>query len=90
MVTQTERITKMETNIDNIKESLIRNDKDHEKLFRKLDNFILSADKKYGEKSQVESNTHAISDINTTIARYVGGGAVIILIVQIFLWVWLR
>ena len=50
MVTAVERMATMETKMDNIEKSLVRNDKDHERLFKKIDDFINSADHKYAGK----------------------------------------
>lgn len=45
-----ERLAKIETTLDYVKESLDNNDKDHKIIMAKVDKFIESADSKYASK----------------------------------------
>jgi hypothetical protein len=76
-----ERMTRVETDIKYIKESVSETNK-------KLDKFIDSADSKYAEKD-VENRVLAVESevkgINVTLAKYIGGVAVIFFILQLVL-----
>jgi len=75
---QGERLAKMETKMENIEKGMIKNDRDHEKLFGKLDKFITSADKKYADKSVEER----VGKIERHFWKFAGGFITVITLVN--------